>query len=144
LSRTRLNVRRKTEMTFDYEHRLLMPDGSIKHLRDLAHRVRGEAGHDDVVGAIVDITERKITKEVIRRREAYLAAAQALSHTGSFGWKIPSGEMFWSDETFRICENDLETKPTVELVLSRVHPDDRPLVQQQIDLGDDGDLLARP
>src|SRR3984893_221144 len=118
---------------FDYEHRLLMPDGSIKHLRDLAHRVRDEAGHDDVVGAIVDITERKIAEEAIRRSEAYLAAAQALSHTGSFGWKIPSGEIFWSDETFRIFECDLETKPTVELVFSRVHPDDRTLVQQHID-----------
>jgi PAS domain S-box-containing protein len=68
-----------------YQHRLLMPDGSIKCLRDLAHRVRDEAGHDDVVGAIVDITERKIAEEAIRRGEAYLAAAQALSHTGSFG-----------------------------------------------------------
>ena len=118
---------------FDYEHRLLMPDGSIKHLRDLAHRVRDEAGHADVVGAIVDITERKIAEEAIRRSEAYLAAAQALSHTGSFGWKIPSGEIFWSEETFRIFDCDLETKPTVELVLSRVYPDDRTLVQQHID-----------
>src|SRR5229473_8226819 len=118
---------------FDYEHRLLMPDGSIKHLRDLAHRVRDEAGHDDVVGAIVDITERKTAEEAIRRSEAYLAAAQALSHTGSFGWKIPSGEIFWSNETFRIFECDLETKPTVELVFSRVHPDDRTLVQRHID-----------
>src|SRR5260221_270770 len=118
---------------FDYEHRLLMPDGSIKHLRDLAHRVRDEAGHDDVVGAIVDITERKIAEEAIRRSEAYLAAAQALRHTGSFGWKIPSGEIFWSNETFRIFECDRETKPTVEFVFSRVHPDDRTLVQQYID-----------
>ena len=121
------------ESHFDYEHRLLMPDGSIRHLHDLAHRVRDEVGHDEVVGAIVDITERKVAEEAIRRSEAYLAAAQALSHTGSFGWKIPSGEIFWSEETFRIFECDRETKPTVELVFSRVHPDDRVLVQQHID-----------
>ena len=118
---------------FDYEHRLLMPDGSIKHLHDRAHRVRDEAGNNEVVGAIVDITERKVAEEAIRRSEAYLAEAQTLSHTGSFGWKVSSGEIFWSVETFRIFECDPGTTPTVELVLSRVHPDDRSLVQQHID-----------
>ena len=72
---------------FDFEHRLLMPDGSIKHLHDLAHCLRDEAGNEEVVGAIMDITERKVAEEAIRRSEAYLAEAQRLSHTGSFGWK---------------------------------------------------------
>jgi PAS domain S-box-containing protein len=118
---------------FDYEHRLLMPDGSIKHLHDLAHRVRDEAGTDEVVGAIVDITDRKVAEQAIRRSEAYLAEAQELSHTGSFGWKVSSGEIFWSDETFRIFACGPDTKPTVALVLSRVHPADREVVQQHID-----------
>ena len=118
---------------FDYEHRLLMPDGSIKHLHDLAHRVRDEAGNDEVVGAIVDITDRKVSEEAIRRSEAYLAEAQELSHTGSFGWKVSSGDIFWSAETFRIFQCGPETKPTVDLVLSRVHPDDREVAQQHID-----------
>jgi PAS domain S-box-containing protein len=81
----------------------------------------------------MDISERKVAEEAIGRSEAYLAEAQKLSHTGSFGWKVSSGEIFWSDETFRIFECDLKTKPTLEFVLSRVHPDDREPVQQQID-----------
>ena len=87
---------------FDYEHRLLMPDGSTKHLHDIAHRVRDEAGNDEVIGAIIDITERKIAERAIRRSEAYLVEAQTLSHTGSFGWKPDTGEIVWSDETYRI------------------------------------------
>jgi PAS domain S-box-containing protein len=119
---------------FDYEHRLLMPDGSIKHLRDLAHCFRDSAGNAEVVGAIMDITERKVAEEAIRRSEAYLAEAQRLSHTGSFGWKPDSGEIVWSDETYRIFEYDSTLKPTVDSVVQRVHHDDRALAQQVIDL----------
>ena len=69
----------------------------------------------------------------LRRAATYLAEAQRLSHTGSFGWMVSSGEIFWSEETFRIFECDPATKPTVELVLQRVHPEDKALVQQLLD-----------
>jgi PAS domain S-box-containing protein len=117
---------------FDYEHRLRMPDGSIKHLHDLAHCFRDSAGNAEVVGAIMDITERKVSEESIRRSEAYLAEAQRLSHTGSFGWKPETGEIVWSDETYRIFEYDSTLEPTVDLVVQRIHPDDKDLAQQVI------------
>jgi PAS domain S-box-containing protein len=119
---------------FDFEHRLLMPDGSIKHIYNLSHCLRDKADNEEVVGAIMDVTERKLSEEAIRRSEAYLAEAQRLSHTGSFGWKVSSGEIFWSDETFRIFQCDPDTKPTLEFALTRVHPKDCELVQQQIEL----------
>src|SRR6185295_7235594 len=89
---------------FDYEHRLRMPDGSIKHLHDIAHRVKDEAGNHDVIGAIIDITERKVAEQTIRRSDAYLVEAQTLSHTGSFGWDPDTGEIVWSCETYRIFD----------------------------------------
>src|SRR5579862_961137 len=61
------------ETSFDYEHRLLMPDGSIKHLHDIAHLVKDDAGDDEVLGAIVDITDRKLAAEAVRRSQAHLA-----------------------------------------------------------------------
>ena len=69
----------------------------------------------------------------LRRSEAYLAEAQRLSYTGSFGWKPDSGEIVWSDETYRIFEYDPAVEPTIDSVVQRVHPDDRALVQQVID-----------
>jgi signal transduction histidine kinase/GAF domain-containing protein len=69
----------------------------------------------------------------LQRVEALLAEAQRLSHTGSFRWHVGSGDIFWSEESFRIFEYDPATKPTMEMVLSRVHPDDVALVQQALD-----------
>jgi predicted ATPase/signal transduction histidine kinase len=61
----------------------------------------------------------------LRNADAYLAEAQRLSHTGSFGWSPQSGKTYWSEETFRIFECDRETTPTMELLIRhRVHPED--------------------
>jgi PAS domain S-box-containing protein len=68
-----------------------------------------------------------------RRSEAYLAEAQRLSHTGSFGWRLSTHEIIWSEETFRIFEYDRTTIPTMELVLQRAHPEDAVLVKQTIE-----------
>src|SRR6202035_2630646 len=43
--------------------------------------------------------ERKRAEEALRQSETYLAEAQRLSCTGSFGWKVSSGEIYWSEET---------------------------------------------
>ncbi len=72
-------------------------------------------------------------REDLRRSEAYLAEAQRLSLTGSFGWHVSSGEIVWSQETFCILGYDPETKPTLELVLARVHPEDIGFVRQTLE-----------
>src|SRR5258708_5994060 len=68
-----------------------------------------------------------------QRSEAHLAEAQRLSRTGSFDWRVSTGNLLWSDETFRIFQYDRATKPTMELVLQRVHQEDAALVRQTID-----------
>jgi PAS domain S-box-containing protein len=69
----------------------------------------------------------------LRRSEAYLAEAQKLSHTGSFGWDVSSGKIYWSQETFRIFGYDSPTEPTLELVFHRIHPEDRAQVQKTVE-----------
>src|ERR1700736_4853055 len=75
----------------------------------------------------------ELQEEKLQRSEAYLAEAQRLSHTGSFGWRPSTGEILWSEETLRIFQYDRASKPTVELVLQRVHPDDAPLVKETVE-----------
>jgi len=78
----------------------------------------------------MDITEHEVVEEMIRRSEAFLAEAQRLSHTGSFGWKTENGKIVWSDETYRIFEYDRSEKPTLDMVMQRIDPQDRFLAQQ--------------
>jgi PAS domain S-box-containing protein len=78
-------------------------------------------------------TELSRAAVALRRSEAYLAEAQRLSRTGSFGWNLSGGEMYWSDETYRMVGFDRSTKPTFELIYQRIHPDDRAFVQQILD-----------
>jgi PAS domain S-box-containing protein len=65
--------------------------------------------------------------------EAFLAEAQSISSTGSFGWKVSAGDIYWSEETFRILQYDRTMKPSVELALKRAHPEDAALMQQTIE-----------
>ena len=75
----------------------------------------------------------EVQEEKLQQSEAYLAEAQRLSHTGSFGWKPSTNEIIWSEETFRIFQYDRSTTPTVELILQRVHPEDAALVKETIE-----------
>jgi len=117
----------------DVTKRIVRPDGEVRYVRCVAVPIVENGVLKRIVGTAMDVTEHEQLAEELQRRQAYLAEAQRLSHTGSFGWKVSSGEIFWSDETFRIFQCNPRTNPTVEFVLSRVHPDDRGLVQQQID-----------
>jgi signal transduction histidine kinase/CheY-like chemotaxis protein len=80
-----------------------------------------------------DRAERRKAEQALRRSEAYLSEAQRLSRTGSFGWDVASGKIYWSDETFRIFECDPAITPTMQTVLDRTHPEDRLDVRQTIE-----------
>jgi signal transduction histidine kinase len=114
----------------------------LKTNEELEHRVVERTASLGVANTALqaEIEERK-------RTGAYLFEAQRLSQTGSFGWNVTSGKIYWSQETFRILEYDSATEPTLELVLDRIHPEDRALVQQVIDRvsreGKDFDLEYR-
>src|SRR5260221_4949248 len=118
---------------FDATKRIVRPNGEVRYIRCVGVPLVDNQGLKKHVGSALDVTEHELLTQELRRREAYLAEAQRLSQTGSFGCRLSTGEMFWSEETFRIYGYDRSTQPAVERVLERVHPEDRPLVQEQID-----------
>src|SRR6202008_4672914 len=92
-----------------------------------ALQVAGAERTDELAKAYEEL---KRAQAELQRRWEYLAEAQRLSHSGTFGWKVSSGELVWSDETYRILGFARETNPTLDLVFERIHPEDRERMQQ--------------
>ncbi len=82
-------------------------------------------------GVSIDIEDRKQAEQELVRGKAFLAEAQRLTRTGSFTWKPASGDIDWSLEAYRIWQLDPADKPTLNLILSRIHPDDDAFFRQE-------------
>jgi hypothetical protein len=114
------------------EHRML---GSFARLRDRWRRIGKQPGGALTIPKIQDDSRgnrlEKVNEDLraaqaeLQRRWKYLAEAQRLSHSGTFGWKVNSGKLDWSEETYRILGFTREMNPTLDLVFDRIHPDDR-------------------
>src|SRR4029077_8552423 len=120
---------------FDFEHRLLMPDGAVKHVHVVAHSFNDVSGRTKFVGAVMDVTAAKRAEEALRRSESYLAEAQRLTHTGSWAWRVPGREaLHLSEEWYRIYGFDPKDGLSAwEKRLQRMHPEDRANWQETIE-----------
>ena len=123
---------RKHGRVVNHEIRTRAKSGEIRYKLCCAELI--QIGNESSLLAVSeDITERKLAHENLLRSEAFLAEGQRLSHTGSWSWNPLSREMFWSRETFRIFAIAPTAKPSIELVLQYLHPEDRPLFERALD-----------
>jgi len=116
------------------EARMRRFDGVYRWLLFRANALRDASG--TIVkwyGNAVDIEDRKKAEDKLRRSEAFLAEAQRLSLTGSFSWRVPTGEITWSEQLYRIYGFDPAVTVTLELMRSRLHPEDVPLMNTMVE-----------
>ncbi len=87
-------------------------------------------GPPSFTGHLRDITERKRAEQALRRSQAFLAEGQHLGQIGSFSWRVATDEITWSEELYRIYELEIGLPVTLELIRSRVHPEDVSLIEK--------------
>jgi PAS domain S-box-containing protein len=124
--------------------------GYVKIVRDLTERTQAEEAlhraHEELEERVLErtreltalneelkkeITERKRAQEELRRSEVYLVEGQTLSHTGSGAWNVSTGDVFWSDEMYRIYGFEPRSvQPSYEVFSQLVHPDERLSLQR--------------
>src|SRR6201981_1883178 len=120
----------------DVEFRIVTPDGTVKQIHGIGHPVLSRNGElVQVVGTMVDVTERRRGEESLRRNESYLAQAQRLAHVGSWAWDATGRKaVYVSEEWCRIYGFDpKDGMPCWEQRLQRVHPEERARFQVTID-----------
>ncbi|BBB97659.1 MULTISPECIES: PAS domain S-box protein [Bradyrhizobium] len=116
---------------FEHEYRLLLPDGSVKHIHAQARATRTASGEIEFVGAATDITAARRAEQQLRRNEAYLAEAQHLSHTGSWSWDVYGLDFVYrSAEVDRLFGFRPQEPVSIETIRSRIHPDDLPRLEE--------------
>ena len=91
-----------------------------------------EGSGNEGVAFVIDLSEQKRTERALRRSEAFLAEGQRLSSTGTFSWRVPTDEITWSNQLYRIYELEIGTPVTMELIRTRVHPEDRTLYEKMV------------
>jgi signal transduction histidine kinase len=84
----RLSRAREDGKDFEHEHRLQMPDGSIKHLHMVAHGSRNPDGQLEYIGAIQDVTQRRLAEEALGKVRSELAHMARVTSLGALAASI--------------------------------------------------------
>src|SRR5689334_6460531 len=121
------------------EYRVVWPDGSLHWLSTNGRMFFDQAGEPlRMVGFTSDVTHRKSVEEELLRSAAFLAQAQQLNRTGSFSWRVAADEITWSEQLYRIYELDPEIKITLDVIRTRVHPEDLTLYEKMVEQARNG------
>ena len=112
---------------YEITHRLMMSDGRIKFVIETCETFFDDKGKPTrSMGTVQDITERSQKEEALILSEQRLTESQKIAHLGHWNWNIINGDIYWSDEHYRICGVEPgQVIPTYEVFLDFIHPDDR-------------------
>jgi len=117
------------ESRFQMQYRFRCADGTYKCIYDRAFIVSDENNKPlRIIGAMQDITELMDKKKELQQKNDQLKKAQKIAKLGYWSHNLITGELFWSDETYKLWEIDPQSSaPNYKDLLPYIHPDDRPV-----------------
>jgi PAS domain S-box-containing protein len=117
---------------YEIEHRGLMPDGSARWFASKGRAFCDETGRPvRLEGVLIDIDRRKRAEDTARAARSSLEAAQVRAQLGSWDHDLLTGRITWSHEMYRLFGCDPAfSPPDPDAFLNLLHPDCRPIVQQ--------------
>jgi PAS domain S-box-containing protein len=122
------------------EARLRRNDGTFRWLLFRTNPLRDAKG--SIVrwyGVNIDIDDRKRAEEELKRSEAFLAEGQHLARMGNLSWDVTRGNIVWSEPLYDIFKFEPGTVITLDLIATRVHPEDVPLMGDMIERAQRGE-----
>lgn len=126
--------------TVEAEYRVVWPDGSLHWLSTNGRMFfDGEGNPLRMVGFTSDVTRRKQAEEALRRSQAFLTEGQQLARMGNFSWQVATKNITWSEQLYRIFEFESSVPMTLELIATRVHPDDMPMIYDMAERAERGE-----
>jgi len=124
---------------YDFEARIRRCDGVYRWFQIRGLPLRDSNGR--LVRWYVllsDIDERKHAEEALTRSEAFMTEGQHLARVGNFAWRVATDEIVWSEQLYRIYELEIGVPVTLELIRTRVHPEDLTLLEKMVEHARDG------
>ena len=108
-------------------------DGSLIPVEIFLQYIAPEGEDPRFVAVVRDVSERLRAEKELKRSESSLAKAQSIAHLGSWSWNVPTGDLYWSNEIYRIFGLEPQQfAATYEAFMAAVHPDDRESVQNAV------------
>ncbi|MDX5412621.1 MAG: PAS domain-containing protein [Rhodobacterales bacterium] len=109
-------------LTYRHEFRILLPDGTVRHLHDRGEIERDANGVALIMrGLCFDVTEQRVAQE-----DTLTARMDDVKGVGFYEFDVARGSAWWSSEMFRLLDHPhAERVNPDDVTRYRIHPEDR-------------------
>ena len=120
--------------SLDYTFRIVVEGGTVKWLRSMAQVLRNDKGEVNfIMGIEQDVTEKQKLIGKLEESQRLYKQAQELARIGNFTWNIQTGEVFWSDEVYKIYERPYGENIQFQDAFRPIKEEHKPSVQKAIE-----------